>query len=206
MLQGWTAAIIGWSNDRKPTGLHGSRCIAAPDRLARHVASVRRGNATLASRVRALSWEKGEAMGNVRGWSISMAVVIAMGGTAMARAQTHRAPGRAASGRAVGGMPNNALGLCNDGTYVSTGSKQTACASHGGMKTWYLDGPEHATAADYAEPAPGRAASGRAVGGVPNNALGLCNDGTYVSTGSKQTACEAHGGMKTWYLDGTPNN
>jgi hypothetical protein len=40
---------------------------------------------------------------------------------------------------------------------------------------------------------------------VPSDALGLCNDGAYVSTGSKQTACSAHGGMKIWYPDGTPN-
>ncbi|PXA91487.1 hypothetical protein DMC47_25615 [Nostoc sp. 3335mG] len=43
------------------------------------------------------------------------------------------------------------------------------------------------------------------VGGVPSDALGLCKDGAYVSTGSKQTACSAHGGMKIWYPDGTPN-
>lgn len=113
--------------------------------------------------------------------------------------------GQTASGQSVGGVPSDALGLCKDGTYVSTGSKATACSRHGGLKIWYPDGPGTATAADYATPESGRAATKEKVGGVPSDALGLCNDGTYVSTGSKQTACSAHGGMKIWYPDGTPN-
>jgi len=122
-----------------------------------------------------------------------------------AHAQTDNGPGRSASGRSVGGVPSDALGLCNDGTYVSTGRKATACSQHGGLKIWYPDGPESATAADYAAPESGKVATKEKVGGVPSDALGLCQDGTYVSTGSKQTACAAHGGMKIWYPDGTPN-
>jgi hypothetical protein len=121
------------------------------------------------------------------------------------QAQSNDGPGQVAKGRMVNGVPSDALGRCNDGTYVSTGRKATACGGHGGMRIWYLDGPERPTAADYAEPAPGRTAVKGRVGGVPSDALGLCQDGTYVSTGSKQTACGAHGGMRTWYLDGTPN-
>lgn len=147
-------------------------------------------------------------MANFRNWAVSVALTATamVAGAAASDAQTNRGPGRAATGRMVGGVPSDALGRCNDGTYVSTGMKATACSGHGGMKIWYLDGPERPTAADYAQPAPGMAATKRKVGGVPSDALGLCQDGTYVSTGSKQTACAAHGGMKIWYLDGTPNN
>lgn len=141
----------------------------------------------------------------MRSWNGIAAVVIAAC-CATAHAQTDNAPGKTATGRKVGGVPSDALGLCKDGTYVSTGTKQSACSRHGGMKIWYLDGPEHPTDADYAKPAPGKTATKAKVGGVPSDALGLCKDGTYVSTGSKDTACAAHNGMKIWYLDGTPNN
>ncbi|WP_419805522.1 hypothetical protein [Terriglobus sp.] len=59
-----------------------------------------------------------------------------------------------------------------------------------------------------ATPAAGKTATGRHVGKeqIPSDALGKCNDGTFVSTGKKDTACAAHGGMQIWYLDSTPNN
>ena len=140
------------------------------------------------------------------GLSATTAAAMAMIFGVAAHAQTDNAPGKTATGRKVGGVPSDALGLCKDGTYVSTGSKQSACSRHGGMKIWYPDGPEHPTDADYAEPAAGKTATGRKVGGVPSDALGLCKDGTYVSTGMKVTAFSAHGGMEIWYPDGTPNN
>ena len=141
----------------------------------------------------------------MRGAIVLVAGLAFIAGAA-AGAQTDNAPGKTATGRKVGGVPSDALGLCKDGTYVSTGSKQSACSRHGGMKIWYPDGPEHPTDADYATPAAGKTATKAKVGGVPSDALGLCKDGTYVSTGTKDNACSAHGGMKIWYLDGTPNN
>ncbi len=122
-----------------------------------------------------------------------------------AQAQIDNGPGRSASGRSVGSVPSDALARCQDGTYVSSGSRASACSRHGGLKIWYADGPETATDADYAAPPAGRTATKRKVGGVPSDALGLCQDGTYVSSGSKSTACAAHGGMQIWYPDGTPN-
>ena len=102
--------------------------------------------------------------------------------------------------------PADALGQCKDGSYVSTGSRSSACSAHGGLKIWYLDGTPNTQPGDSDAPkTSGRTATGRKVGGVPSDALGLCNDGTYVSTGSKQTACSVHSGMKRWYPDGTPN-
>ena len=85
-----------------------------------------------------------------------------------------------------------------------------ACSAHGGMKVWYLDGTPNTGAStssstEDGHPEQGKTATGRKVGGVPSDALGLCKDGTYVSTGTKSSACSAQGGMKTWYLDGTPN-
>ena len=105
--------------------------------------------------------------------------------------------------------PANSLGQCKDGSYVSTGSKRTACILHGGMSVWYQDGTPNAGGAipqDDGKMEPGKTATGRVVNGVPSDALGLCNDGTYISTGTKHSACSLHRGMKIWYPDGTPNN
>lgn len=34
---------------------------------------------------------------------------------------------------------------------------------------------------------------------VPDNATGLCNDGTYYTGKNKQGACRGHQGVQTWY-------
>ena len=68
------------------------------------------------------------------------------------------------------------------------------------------DATERTSTPNRAKPAVGGRKSTTKTHAVPSDALGLCQDGTYVSTGSKQTACAAHGGMDVWYLDGTPND
>ena len=142
-------------------------------------------------------------MKTFRVWIVAGALGLACGGVALAQSDT--SPGKIATGRRVNGVPSDALGRCKDGAFVSTGMKATACSEHRGTKIWYSDGvPNTSSDGDERKPS-GSTATGRNVGGIPSDVLGRCNDGTFVSTGTKADACAAYGGMKIWYSDGVPN-
>lgn len=56
----------------------------------------------------------------------------------------------AAATKATAAKPADATAQCSDGTYSKAKTKQGACSSHGGVKTWYAD---EATAAAPVAPA-----------------------------------------------------
>lgn len=87
--------------------------------------------------------------------------------------------GSFAAGGALAKAPPNATGQCKDGTYTEAKSKEGACSSHGGVKSW---SGEKAAAADR-----------------PSGSTGQCKDGTYTDAASKSGACSGHKGVKQWY-------
>ena len=72
-------------------------------------------------------------------------------------------------------------GECKDGTVTHAQSREGACSSHGGIKTWH--GPKAS--------APER----------PADATGQCNDGTFSTAASKSGACSGHKGVRDWYKE-----
>ena len=81
---------------------------------------------------------------------------------------------------ALAKAPPNATGECKDGTYTEAKSKEGACSSHGGVKSW--TGPEKAAASER-----------------PAGATGECKDGSYTDAASKSGACSGHKGVKEWF-------
>ena len=80
-------------------------------------------------------------------------------------------------GVAVAKAPPGATGECKDGTYTEAKSREGACSSHGGVKSW--SGPEKAER--------------------PAGSTGECKDGTYTDAASKSGACSGHKGVKEWF-------
>ena len=80
-------------------------------------------------------------------------------------------------GAALAKAPAGATGECKDGTYTEAKSREGACSSHGGLKSW--SGPETAAR--------------------PAGATGECKDGTYTDAASKSGACSGHKGVKEWF-------
>ena len=117
-------------------------------------------------------------MKTFKGIAMSAAITAALAVSATAHAQFNLGSVKSAMDQVVGHAKNGAN---------SNATERTSTTTH-------------------AKPAVGGRKSTTKTAAVPSDALGLCQDGTYVSTGSKQTACAAHGGMDVWYLDGTPNN
>jgi hypothetical protein len=54
-----------------------------------------------------------------------------------------------------------------------------------------VDQTKSASKAGEKDPATGR----------PKGSTGLCGDGTYTFAAARGTACEGHGGIKSWYYD-----
>ena len=73
-------------------------------------------------------------------------------------------------------------GECKDGTVTKAQSREGACSSHGGVKSW--QGPKASAAAQ-----------------TPADATGQCNDGTFSTAASKSGACSGHKGVRDWYKD-----
>jgi hypothetical protein len=93
--------------------------------------------------------------------------------------------------------PRDAVtGLCKDGTAYTGTSKKGACRGHKGVKEWYGDKADAATATPPAAPA----AAGPTAAS-PAAATGLCKDGTPYTGASKKGACRGHKGVKEWYAD-----
>jgi hypothetical protein len=103
---------------------------------------------------------------------------VSLGGLLGATALLHEAgpapalAAESASKPAAAPMPPEATALCKDGSWSTADSKQGACSSHGGIKTWFGKPPKGATA--------------------------RCKDGTYSKSAESQGACSQHGGVATW--------
>jgi len=64
--------------------------------------------------------------------------------------------------------PTGSTGLCNDGSYTSTATKQGACRGHKGVKDWYgPDAKAAAATAASAKVAPAAAATGASANVAP---------------------------------------
>lgn len=88
-------------------------------------------------------------------------------------------------------------GLCKDGTSYTGTSKKGACRGHKGVKEWFGDKADAATAS----PAPAAAAAPASAATASGPATGLCKDGTTYTGTSKKGACRGHKGIKEWYAD-----
>jgi hypothetical protein len=87
--------------------------------------------------------------------------------------------GALATGGAFAKAPAGSTGECKDGTYTQSSSREGACSSHGGVKTWMAANPAAATR--------------------PAGSTGECKDGTFTDAASKSGACSGHKGVKDWY-------
>ena len=80
-------------------------------------------------------------------------------------------------GIAVAKAPPGATGECKDGSYTEAKSREGACSSHGGVKSWM--GPEKTAR--------------------PAGSTGECKDGTFTDAAAKSGACSGHQGVKEWF-------
>jgi len=130
-------------------------------------------------------------------------------------------PATAATKKATA-KPADATGQCGDGTYTRAKTRQGACSSHGGVKTWYDEPAATApapaaktsrvpkpaktsapstTAAEPAEPeaappAPATKAPTKTAAGA---ATAKCKDGTLSYSKHHSGTCSHHGGVAEWY-------
>ena len=86
------------------------------------------------------------------------------------------------AGAAFAEQKAGVTGECKDGTVTNAQSKEGACSSHGGVKSWH--GPKPAAATER-----------------PADATGQCNDGTFSTAPSKSGACSGHKGVRDWYTN-----
>jgi uncharacterized protein with FMN-binding domain len=141
-------------------------------------------------------------------------------------APVHAAAAKKAA-KATTGKPADATAQCDDGTYSKAKTKQGACSSHGGVKTWYADeatsstspaspapkttavrAPRPARTSTPATPAPPATATEPTTtkptttappAGAEANATAKCKDGTYSHAKQHSGACSHHGGVAEWY-------
>ena len=96
--------------------------------------------------------------------------------------------------QAPAGAPAGSTGLCKDGTYSSSASKQGACRGHKGVQTWYAAAAPAAAAKPAAAPAPTPAPAATPVKAAAPAAVPAAAGGgpgqVWVNTASKVYHCQ----------------